>query len=105
MTFHCLYYHMSCLSCRHGACTQVGKGNVHTALSLVGYEQQLVKVMEFVFGNAFVCSDMDSAKQVTFNDAVMKRSVTLEGDSFDPAGTLTGGKSALMERSLEVKLL
>ena len=78
---------------------QVGRDNVQTALSLVGYEQQLVKAMEFVFGNAFVCSDMDSAKQVTFNDAVMKRSVTLEGDSFDPAGTLTGGKAALMKQA------
>lgn len=47
--------------------------------------------MEFVFGSVFVCSDMNSAKKVTFDDKIMKKSVTMEGDSFDPAGTLTGG--------------
>ena len=64
---------------------------MHTALSLVGYEDELVKAMQFVFGNAFICADMDAAKQVTYNEQIMKKSVTLEGDSFDPAGTLTGG--------------
>lgn len=48
--------------------------------------------MEFVFGSVFVCSDMNSAKKVTFDDKIMKKSVTMEGDSFDPAGTLTGGR-------------
>jgi structural maintenance of chromosome 2 len=48
--------------------------------------------MEFVFGSVFVCSDMNCAKKVTFDDRIMKKSVTLEGDSFDPAGTLTGGE-------------
>jgi structural maintenance of chromosome 2 len=69
----------------------VGKENVQTALSLVGYENQLKSAMEFVFGTCFVCSDMDAAKKVTFDDRVLKKSVTLDGDSFDPAGTLTGG--------------
>jgi structural maintenance of chromosome 2 len=45
-----------------------------------------------VFGSAFVCNDMNTAKKVTFDDRIMKKSVTLEGDSFDPAGTLTGGR-------------
>jgi structural maintenance of chromosome 2 len=35
---------------------------------------------------------MNTAKKVTFDDRIMKKSVTLEGDSFDPAGTLTGGR-------------
>ena len=51
--------------------------------------------MEFVFGSAFVCNDMNTAKKVTFDDRIMKKSVTLEGDSFDPAGTLTGGRLTL----------
>ena len=65
---------------------------VHTALSLVGYKSELQSAMEFVFGNSFVCTDMDTAKKVTFDERVNKKSVTLDGDSFDPAGTLTGGK-------------
>lgn len=74
---------------------QVGKGNVHTALSLIGFEKDLQAAMEFVFGSAFVCNDMNTAKKVTFDDRIMKKSVTLEGDSFDPAGTLTGGRLTL----------
>jgi len=71
----------------------VGKENVQTALSLVGYKSELQPAMEFVFGNSFVCKDMDCAKQVTFDERISKRTVTLGGDSFDPAGTLTGGKT------------
>jgi len=66
---------------------------VKTALSLVNYKAQLQPAMEYVFGNSFVCKDMDCAKQVTFDDRINKKSVTLDGDVFDPAGTLTGGRA------------
>ncbi|XP_047490218.1 structural maintenance of chromosomes protein 2-like [Penaeus chinensis] len=69
----------------------VGKENVQTALSLVCYDNELHKAMEWVFGTSFICRDMDVAKRVTFDRNIMKKSVTLEGDVFDPAGTLTGG--------------
>jgi len=72
----------------------VGKNSARTALSLIGYESDLRAAMEFVFGNAFVCKDMNTAKKVTFDERVMKKSVTLDGDSFDPAGTLTGGQKS-----------
>jgi structural maintenance of chromosome 2 len=62
---------------------------------LIGFEKDLQAAMEFVFGSAFVCNDMNTAKKVTFDDRIMKKSVTLEGDSFDPAGTLTGGRLTL----------
>lgn len=52
--------------------------------------------MEFVFGSTFVCTDMNVAKKVTFDDRIQKRSVTLGGDSFDPAGTLTGGELTVL---------
>lgn len=70
---------------------QVGHDNAHLALSLVGYDEELQTAMEYVFGNAFVCTNMDAAKKVTFNESVMKKSVTLAGEMFDPQGTLTGG--------------
>ena len=69
---------------------------MYTALSLVGYKSELQPAMEFVFGNSFVCTDMDAAKRVTFDEKVNKKSVTLDGDSFDPAGTLTVGNLALI---------
>ncbi|XP_053388241.1 structural maintenance of chromosomes protein 2-like [Mercenaria mercenaria] len=79
----------------------VGKDNVHTALSLIGFDRNLQAAMEFVFGSTFVCTDMNNAKKVTFDDRVQKRSVTLGGDSFDPAGTLTGGARAQTSSILE----
>ncbi|XP_074652125.1 structural maintenance of chromosomes protein 2-like [Tubulanus polymorphus] len=69
----------------------VGKGNAQTALSLVGYDKDIERAMQYVFGGSFVCADMDKARKVTFDPKIMKRTVTLDGDSFDPSGTLTGG--------------
>uniref|UniRef100_A0A3Q0QT59 Structural maintenance of chromosomes protein n=1 Tax=Amphilophus citrinellus TaxID=61819 RepID=A0A3Q0QT59_AMPCI len=69
----------------------VGKDNVHTALSLVGYESDLRKAMEYVFGATLVCDTLDNAKKVAFDKQVMTKTVTLGGDIFDPQGTLSGG--------------
>jgi len=49
--------------------------------------------MEYVFGSTFICADADTAKLVTFNPAVRMRCVTVEGDVYDPSGTLSGGSS------------
>ncbi|NXV50239.1 SMC2 protein, partial [Uria aalge] len=71
--------------------TLAGHGNLHLALSLVEYESELQKAMEYVFGTTLVCNNMDNAKKVTFDKRIMTRSVTLDGDTFDPQGTLHGG--------------
>ncbi|NXA69597.1 SMC2 protein, partial [Mohoua ochrocephala] len=68
-----------------------GRANLHLALSLIVYESELQKAMEYVFGTALVCNNMDNAKKVTFDKRIMTRSVTLDGDVFDPQGTLHGG--------------
>lgn len=75
-----------CLFC------EVGEDNVHTALSLVGYESDLRKAMEYVFGSTLVCDTLDNAKKVAFDKQVMTKTVTLGGDIFDPQGTLSGGE-------------
>ncbi len=49
--------------------------------------------MEYVFGSTFICSDADTAKRVTFEPSVRTKSVTLEGDVYDPSGVLSGGSS------------
>ncbi|NWV14787.1 SMC2 protein, partial [Ptilonorhynchus violaceus] len=68
-----------------------GPANLHLALSLIVYESELQKAMEYVFGTTLVCNNMDNAKKVTFDKRIMTRSVTLDGDVFDPQGTLHGG--------------
>jgi structural maintenance of chromosome 2 len=45
--------------------------------------------MAFVFGDTLVCDDPASAQLVTFSAGV--RCVTLDGDVYDPSGTLSGG--------------
>ncbi|PWN31045.1 putative SMC2-chromosome segregation protein [Jaminaea rosea] len=64
---------------------------VNLALSLVGYDDDVSKAMEYVFGNTLICADAQTAKRVTFDNAVKMKSVTLDGDVYDPAGTLSGG--------------
>lgn len=70
------------------------------ALSLVGYDSEVTNAIEYVFGRTLVCSDMDSAKRVTFDPRVKTRTVTLEGDTYDPSGTASGGSSTRQDSSV-----
>ncbi|KAJ4459087.1 putative Structural maintenance of chromosomes protein 2 [Paratrimastix pyriformis] len=76
----------------------------HVALELVGFEGELQAAMEYVFGTSFVCSTMEAAKAVAFDRRVQMRAVTIEGDIFDPQGTLTGGSRAPPGESLLARL-
>ncbi|KAJ2724988.1 Structural maintenance of chromosomes protein 2 [Coemansia sp. Benny D115] len=66
-------------------------GKVDTALSLVGYPPELEKAMSYVFGSTFICKDPQTAEQMAFHNNIRKKAVTLEGDVYDPAGTMQGG--------------
>ncbi|KAL9127241.1 MAG: hypothetical protein Q9217_003839 [Psora testacea] len=76
-----------------GAAQKLAPGKVDLALSLVGYDNEVSAAMEYVFGSTLVCKDAGTAKKVTFDPAVRMKSVTLEGDVYDPSGTLSGGSS------------
>ncbi|KAJ8984302.1 hypothetical protein NQ317_012272 [Molorchus minor] len=69
----------------------VGKENCRPALSLIQYDKELQNAMEFIFGNVFICKDINVAKQVTFHERIRRKCVTLDGDMTDPSGTLSGG--------------
>ncbi|PSC74142.1 structural maintenance of chromosomes 2-1-like [Micractinium conductrix] len=66
-------------------------GKAQPALELVGYDAELSAAMKYVFGGAFICKDSASAKKLAFAREVNTRCITLEGDDFNPGGTLTGG--------------
>ncbi|KAL0630935.1 Structural maintenance of chromosomes protein 2 [Maublancomyces gigas] len=66
---------------------------VDLALSLIGYDDEIAAAMEFVFGSTLICADAETAKCVTFDPNVRMKSVTLEGDVYDPSGTLSGGSA------------
>lgn len=61
------------------------------ALSLIGYPNEVNNAMAYVFGDTLICDDAESAKLVTFSREVGVKSVTLDGDVYDPSGTLSGG--------------
>ncbi|GAB6019809.1 Structural maintenance of chromosomes protein 2 [Chamberlinius hualienensis] len=101
----------------------VGKNNVWTALSLIDFDPALRSAMEFAFGGCLVCRDMELAKKVALHPNIRKRTVTIDGEVFDPSGTLTGGsrkpgapfllalsemtdiKAALSEKSQELEII
>lgn len=77
-----------------GAAQQLAPNKVNLALNLIGYEDEVQKAMEYVFGNTFICEDADSAKKVAFDPSVRIKTVTLDGDIYDPLGTLSGGSNS-----------
>lgn len=76
-----------------GAAQRIAPGKVDLALSLIGYDHEVSAAMDFVFGTTLICQDAETAKRVTFDPSVRLKSVTLEGDVYDPSGTLSGGSS------------
>lgn len=76
-----------------GAAKSLVPGKVDLALSLIGYDEEVVSAMQYVFGSTLICHDAEAAKKVTFDPSVRMKSVTLEGDVYDPLGTLSGGSS------------
>ncbi len=73
------------------AATRLAPGKVCTALSLVGYEDGVSKAIAYIFGETLICDDANTAKTVTFSREVGVKSVTFEGDVYDPSGMLSGG--------------
>lgn len=73
------------------AASRISQGKAQLALSLIGYPDEVSAAMSFVFGDTLICADAESAKAVTFNREVGARSVTVDGDVYDPSGTLSGG--------------
>ncbi|EIE18219.1 RecF/RecN/SMC protein [Coccomyxa subellipsoidea C-169] len=90
------------------AAAKIGRGRATIALELVGFDADLGAAMKYAFGNAFVCKDATTAKSLAFHKEVRTRCVTLEGDDFNPSGTLTGGSrsagASLLTRLHELAL-
>ena len=59
------------------------------AIELVGFDEEVRSAIEYVFGNTIVVDGMKAANQIC--DATRTRTVTLEGDVYDPSGTISGG--------------
>ncbi len=69
-------------------------GTARCSLELVGYDAEVEAAMKYTFGSSLICESLAVAKSVAFHKGVRTRTVTLEGDSFEPQGTLTGGSKS-----------
>jgi structural maintenance of chromosome 2 len=64
---------------------------VHPTLTLVSYPDEWPRQSAFVFSGTLICDDAASAQTVTFTREVCVRSVTLDGDPYEPSGAMSGG--------------
>jgi structural maintenance of chromosome 2 len=70
---------------------RLAPGKANLALSLIGFDADVSAAMAYVFGDMLVCKDKETAQKLTFDKTVGVKSVTLDGDVYDPSGTLSGG--------------
>ncbi|XP_050439054.1 structural maintenance of chromosomes protein 2-like [Adelges cooleyi] len=68
-----------------------GADNVFPAMSLIKYDKRHLNAIQWVFGQAFICTSKEIAEKVCFDSRVNKHCFTIEGDHFNPSGSLTGG--------------
>ena len=82
-------------------------GKVRPALTLVGYPDEVAEAIAFVFNDTLICDDAASAQAVTFAREVGVRSITLDGDVYEPSGTMSGGAapsgSGILVRAQELR--
>ena len=85
------------------------EGVIGFARNIVGYDENIKKIVEFVYGNSIVVKDIEIGTQLLkegFNDRI----ATLEGDIITARGRMTGGysvrgKDELLERKKELKVI
>jgi structural maintenance of chromosome 2 len=65
------------------------KSEAWPAIELVGFDEEVRTAMEYVFGSSIVVDGSKAANQIC--DSTKTRTVTLEGDVYDPSGTISGG--------------
>lgn len=59
------------------------------AIELVGFDEEVRAAMEYVFGSSIIVDGAKAANQIC--DTTKTRTVTLEGDVYEPSGTISGG--------------
>ena len=63
----------------------------YPAVQLVGFDEEVRNAMEYVFGGTFVVDGATAANRIC--DETKTKTVTLDGDVYDPSGTISGGSN------------
>eukprot|EP01132_Coremiostelium_polycephalum_P001504 gene1504-1896_t len=68
-----------------------GKGNVKLALDCIEYDKSIQNAMNYVFGTTLIAKEKKYAQLVAFDKNIKTKTISLEGDEYNPMGSLTGG--------------
>lgn len=68
---------------------QIHPDGAWRAIDLLGFDEDVRPAIEFAFGSTVICATAEIAKRAAFEFKF--RAITLEGDSFEPRGIVTGG--------------
>jgi structural maintenance of chromosome 2 len=63
------------------------------AINLIKFDSQYYPTMQFIFGNTLICNTSEIAKKLAYHPNIRTKCVNLEGDIYDPSGSLTGGSN------------
>jgi len=69
----------------------VTRGKAKFGLELIKFHIHVENTMKYIFSNVIVCEDQETAKKLAFDPYVKMKTVTLEGDIYNPNGVLEGG--------------
>jgi len=90
--------------------TKKSIGFIGVANELIGYDEKFSEVVAFILGRTIICSDMDSALEISKRNNYKFKIVTLTGEVINVGGSLTGGSiysktSSVIGRKREIKEL
>ncbi|MEK6264378.1 MAG: chromosome segregation protein SMC [Clostridium sp.] len=85
-------------------------GFIGIASDLIAYDEKFNEVMISILGRTIICSDMDSALQISKNNNFRYKIVTISGEVINQGGSLTGGSiysktSSIIGRKREIQQL
>ncbi|MCQ2534484.1 MAG: chromosome segregation protein SMC [Clostridia bacterium] len=66
-------------------------GYIGIASDLVENDRDIDDIVSNLLGRIFICNDMNSARQIAASTKHQIKVITLDGDSINPGGSLTGG--------------
>ena len=69
----------------------VTRSKAKFGLELIKFHIHVEATMKYIFGKVIVCEDAETAKKLAFDPYVKMKTVTLEGDIYNPNGVLEGG--------------
>ena len=69
--------------------------NAFLALDLIKYDSSMTPALEYVFGSTILCRNKETAALLAYDKSAgfNMKCITMDGDVYDPSGTLTGGSS------------